>query len=641
MSEGEKTEAKELKGRDKYLDPEYKGEKLPDDLKDGPIENRRCTDILFLFIFIAFLVTWFIVGITGFATGDPSLLTYPIDSEGNQCGLPDGDAEDYKYLYFPFPLPDYLDYRVCVDSCPEDWDEEVDCLTNNKIPDCEFRLEDIVDEPHPLFGYIQGIYPSDGYLKKFCLPNSESVGWLLKAYDNVFDEIDKTTASEWIGDIVTVWPIMVAVAGIAVVVAAIYLLIMRMCVGVIVWVCIFATFAILVALGGFTYWTANNVYDSDEDDSTQTTLKVLAYICWGISGLFILYIFCMCNRIRLAIAIMKTGTIYIKDVWHILFVPPVFFIVTLGIYIYWILACLFIYSSGDIKDDDDGDAIAEVEFDAKTRRAFWFEFFGILWVNAFIIAVEQFVLASTVCIWYFSQGSDAGVQRPISRSLYRAFRYHLGSLAFGSFILAVVQAIKWILLYIRNRVAAAGGEHSKIVKCLLNCLICYVNCFERFVKFLNKNAYIQIALHGTTFCTAAADAFFLILRNAGRFFTLGMIGGVFLFLGRWSVALLSAWFGYMIISRAYEDDLHSPVFPTVVFFLIAYAIALLFMSVYSMACDAILHCFLADEELSGEGRQAVHAPELLRDFMSNERKRQAENEGKQKTSKGCGCCCSS
>jgi hypothetical protein len=34
------------------VDPDYKGEKLPDELKEGPVTNRHCTDILCCLIFI-------------------------------------------------------------------------------------------------------------------------------------------------------------------------------------------------------------------------------------------------------------------------------------------------------------------------------------------------------------------------------------------------------------------------------------------------------------------------------------------------------------------------------------------------------------------------------------------------------------
>jgi len=39
---------------------------------------------------------------------------------------------------------------------------------------------------------------------------------------------------------------------------------------------------------------------------------------------------------------------------------------------------------------------------------------------------------------------------PVSRSFYRAFRYHFGSLAFGAFLLALVRLIQIILYYIQK-----------------------------------------------------------------------------------------------------------------------------------------------------------------------------------------------
>lgn len=78
---------------------------------------------------------------------------------------------------------------------------------------------------------------------------------------------------------------------------------------------------------------------------------------------------------------------------------------------------------------------------------FYYFIFGGLWKNAFLGALLQFILVSSVAIWYFSQGTGVA-HKPISRSIYRAFRFHLGSIALGAFLLAVVQFIRLILAYI-------------------------------------------------------------------------------------------------------------------------------------------------------------------------------------------------
>jgi len=500
---------------------------------------------------------------------------------------------------------------------------------------CTFLFENISDYPDPTYGYIRGIYPSDGYLDRFCLPDSDAeVGWVKYGYNEVSDKIDVTVLTKWIGDVWNCWEVMFIVAAIAFVIGGVYMFVLRYCIGVLVWISILVFWAFLILCASFLLWAAENKYQEDTDKDTRTTLYVCSGIVYGIAGVYFLYILCMCNRIRLAVAIMKAGTLYIRDVWYAMLVPPVFFLVIIAFYIWWVLAVLWIYSSGDIKQHGD-TAFAEAEWNNDTRNAFYFEFFGILWINAILIALCEFILAGSVCIWYFSSGSDHGAQRPISRPIYWAFRYHLGTLAFGSLILAIIWAIKYILMYIQARIKAVNRDgKSKALLLLLRCLTCYVVCFERFVKFLNKNAFIQCALNSTSFCAAARDAFFLILRNGFRFLALGSIGHVFQFLGKWMIAIIATFAGYIIITHAskWSDKLHSPIFPTIVFLLIAYIIASLFMGIYSMACDAILHCFLADEELcKNKDRPPQHAPEMLKDFLNKERKK----ESKQK----CCCCC--
>jgi hypothetical protein len=72
----------------------------------------------------------------------------------------------------------------------------------------------------------------------------------------------------------------------------------------------------------------------------------------------------------------------------------------------------------------------------------WYHLFGGLWTNALILAINQFIIASAVSIWYFAHGTGQGPHLPVSRSIYRAFRFHFGSLAFGALILAIVIIIK-------------------------------------------------------------------------------------------------------------------------------------------------------------------------------------------------------
>jgi hypothetical protein len=54
---------------------------------------------------------------------------------------------------------------------------------------------------------------------------------------------------------------------------------------------------------------------------------------------------------------------------------------------------------------------------------------------------------------------------------------------------------------------------------------------ERIVKFINKMAYIQIALRGKSFCSAAADGFEIAWSNPARFAIVGGVGEIIMVLG--------------------------------------------------------------------------------------------------------------
>ena len=48
--------------------------------------------------------------------------------------------------------------------------------------------------------------------------------------------------------------------------------------------------------------------------------------------------------------------------------------------------------------------------------------------------------------------------------------------------------------------------------CLCFCKCCFW-CLEKFMKYINRNAYIMTAVYGGNFCSSAKDAFSLLMRN--------------------------------------------------------------------------------------------------------------------------------
>ncbi len=85
------------------------------------------------------------------------------------------------------------------------------------------------------------------------------------------------------------------------------------------------------------------------------------------------------------------------------------------------------------------------------------------------------------------------------------------------------------------------------------CQVCLA-CFERLVKFINKNAYIQCAITSHNFCTCCKDAFFLILRNAFLFAIAGSLGTIFIKLGKLFICVATTVALYFAIMNTYTQD---------------------------------------------------------------------------------------
>jgi choline transporter-like protein 2/4/5 len=109
----------------------------------------------------------------------------------------------------------------------------------------------------------------------------------------------------------------------------------------------------------------------------------------------------------------------------------------------------------------------------------------------------------------------------------------------------------------------------------------------------------MIALTGKNFCTAAKDAMEMIWGNIVKYALVGGIGSAFIIVGKLFVVLVTTCICYYILTRVtyYDSMISSAILPIVLIFIISYAIATIMMSVYGMAMDAILMCYILDEKL--------------------------------------------
>ena len=277
----------------------------------------------------------------------------------------------------------------------------------------------------------------------------------------------------------------------------------------------------------------------------------------------------------------------------------------------WMVSAIFVFSVGEPTPRVGYEFITEMKWSDNTRYVFFYQVFMLFWINAFIMGMCQFIIAASACIWYFEVNSDTGGKGTVGRGMYWALRYHMGSVAFGAALIAICQMIRFLFEYYRKKIQ--GANKNACVKFML----CYTGyllwALEKCIKFITKNAYIQVALTNTFFCKAAWNAFSLILRNVARFGWLNTIGFVLNWFGVCAIAGVNGFGAYIAITKieSFDDTVTQPLAPTILIILMSILIVKSFLSIFSFSMDAILQSFLLDEAMGMPGNSR---PDDISDF---------------------------
>uniref|UniRef100_A0A4W5PE63 Choline transporter-like protein n=1 Tax=Hucho hucho TaxID=62062 RepID=A0A4W5PE63_9TELE len=436
---------------------------------------------------------------------------------------------------------------------------------------------------------------------------------------------------------------------IAMLISLLFIVLLRFLAGIMVWVMI--VMVILVIGYGIVHCSMEYVSLKSEAGSNvtlkdlgfQTDVSVYLHIrqTWLafiiilaiVEVIIILLLIFLRNRILIAIALIKEASRAIGYVMSALFYPLFTFALLTIVIAYWAVTAVFLSTSNqpiykvfnETACDHSRKICEPANFSTSSMKAecqdskCLFAFYGgetvyhkyliglqfynvflFFWCANFVTALGQMTLAGAFASYYWAfVKPDDMPAFPIFSSLGRSLRYHTGSLAFGSLILSIIQIIRVLLEYIDHKLQ---GTQNKCTKFLLCCLKCCFWCLEKFIKFINRNAYIMVAIYGKNFCTSAKDAFFLLMRNMIRVAVLDKVTDFLLFLGKLLIVGLVGIFAFFFFSgrvKAFENtapNLHYYWVPILTVVVGSYLIAHGFFSVYAMCVDTLFLCFLEDLE---------------------------------------------
>merc|ERR1712146_62867 len=310
-----------------------------------------------------------------------------------------------------------------------------------------------------------------------------------------------------------------------------------------------------------------SAYATASESSTQAWTYV-GYVMTLIFVVVLIVIIVMRKKINIAIGIIQEASKAVARKTLLLF--PLITITSLtALIIWWLTITMYLMSADSFAftkpgygDADNSTVPANttalgnvtssnqlvLSGDNTFNYLMIYHFFGLLWTNQFNQSFGIMCVSGAVASWYFAGPHDGDNvndkedvaqklgKTPILDSIMRTLTYHLGTISAGAFLIAFVQFLRAIMAYIEHKTKDLQKKNP-LLKCLMKCVQCILYCFEKSVKYISRLAFIQTAIKGTNFCSAAMAAMGFMFRDAALVGMITSITEFMMVMGKFVISL--------------------------------------------------------------------------------------------------------
>jgi len=321
--------------------------------------------------------------------------------------------------------------------------------------------------------------------------------------------------------------------------------------------------------------------------------------------------------LKVAIDVLDASADFLAKTKRIIAVPFIFFFLSLVSVLIWAGSMAAVVSMNDIQVNESIPQGKTLIWDTNVKYMALYMFFGILWVTAFFEYCSTFVVMVSSCTYYWNSDAHHDGSAEVAVG-FGACVSHAGSLAIGSFIIAVIRFIRIVFMYLARQAEQQSGDNP-VVKGIVRCAECILACIEKICNYINESAYAYQACAGGSFCSSAWNAFLLQVKHMAKFTFAQLIAKIFILLGKVGIVagnMVSCYFIMDKVFKDFEDDpssddqaVTSAAAPLVAVGLLSFLTASIFVGLLDTVVLALLTCVAIDiDNNAATGKPAKGPP---------------------------------
>ncbi|CEG39151.1 choline transporter-like protein [Plasmopara halstedii] len=565
-------------------------------IHNGQEPKRQCTDILFLGCFATYWIGMIALAITALSHESSSTFAQEIESgvdfQGQTCGK-------HHFVYFP-DFPKNPDFGVCVEHCPQTTGEHITLhlpVESHKRVNGSHEMQQVHFTSYATHRWAYVCAPAK--------VNSDQV--MIRQLQD--------TLGRFVGALGNCWQVLLIGTAISMSTAAIYLVLLRYCGCISVFM---STLAIETTLAYSSYRLLRTASDSqsyENDPVMLSSLQISAVVMCCAAILFLLFAIINMSRLLLAGAFISHAARALSQFKRLFILPFISYVLLLLLFGWGLFVTVSLFGAGETSTriatisatspTSIQVVIESFQVSTKLRWLFLFHLWGMYWSVNFILAIGEMITAIVISLWYFAPENritgfkEFEMTDPVSYAAQLTIKYHLGTLALSSSSVALVEHIRTFFLYLENK---NEYDANAITKFAAKCCCCCSYCFRYCLKYICKEAVYVSAIQCTDFYTSGKLAYTLISSNLIRVGALSRIGHASVLLGKLIVCTTTCLIAWILLS-----DAPSPVLPLVAVMLFSYSVAHAFLTIYETTINMLLMCFTLDENLHGGRGNSIHA----------------------------------
>lgn len=248
----------------------------------------------------------------------------------------------------------------------------------------------------------------------YCLPDGESV---LEGVEQLFKMMNENNNfGQYMADIQNCWQAVVGMCFGSIVIAIIYVWLLKIIVKPLLYISMVLILVGFILLGGFAWMKKAEYAESrpdgwdDREDGSAMVWKdeknfkyanIGAIVAWCVAALYACFMCCCWKNISLGASIMEAASKFVGSNLRIVLLPILSYIVSFIFFLFWFVATVHLYSIGEAESEPDSP-VANIVWDKQNWYIMWYMLFALFWVVAYIICLQQFMIAAMTCIWYFA-----------------------------------------------------------------------------------------------------------------------------------------------------------------------------------------------------------------------------------------------